>query len=129
MRLFGSSCGGNGYFAIWLRIFSRRSKHHAHRDLAHLGDLCRALGFFVGLHGQQIRLAVDNNGRTCSRCGSFSRLTWILQVLGLLPNRILAVWPANIALKKFAFLTVNMHLVTAVLYVVSLFPNSRCNTN
>jgi ACS family pantothenate transporter-like MFS transporter len=39
----------------------------------------------------------------------------IAQVLGLVPNGILAVWPASLALKKFAFLTVNIHLVTAVL--------------
>jgi hypothetical protein len=38
-----------------------------------------------------------------------------LQALGLIPNGILAVWPASLALKKFAFLTVNVHLVTAVL--------------
>jgi hypothetical protein len=37
------------------------------------------------------------------------------QALGLIPNGILAVWPASLALKKFAFLTVNVHLVTAVL--------------
>lgn len=43
-----------------------------------------------------------------------TRLT-MRQVLGLIPNGILAVWPASIALKKFAFLTVNIHLVTAVL--------------
>lgn len=32
------------------RILGRRSKHNAHRHLAHLGDLCCTLGFPVGLH-------------------------------------------------------------------------------
>jgi ACS family pantothenate transporter-like MFS transporter len=49
----------------------------------------------------------------------------MLQVLGLLPNGILAVWPASIALKKFAFLTVNMHLVTAVLYIIPQYSTEQ----
>jgi hypothetical protein len=37
------------------------------------------------------------------------------RTLGLIPNEILAVWPASLALKKFAFFTVKIRLVTAVL--------------
>lgn len=48
-----------------------------------------------------------------------------LQILTLLPNGILAVWPSSLALKEFAFLTVNIHLMTAVLYVFCLFGNIR----
>ena len=54
------------------RILGRRSKHHAHRHLADLSDLCRTLGLFVGLHGQQIRLAVDTNGKPCKSCNALT---------------------------------------------------------
>lgn len=51
----------------------------------------------------------------CVNANQLSMWLTFLQMLGLVPNGILAVWPASIALKKFAFLTVNVHLVTAVL--------------
>lgn len=66
-------------------------------------------------------MAIDTNGKTAVLVAPRLGLLCLLQVIGLLPNGILAVWPASIALKKFAFLTVNMHLVTAVLYVVLCF--------
>lgn len=37
------------------------------------------------------------------------------QVFGLLPNGILAFWPESLRLKEFAFLTVAVQLMTAVL--------------
>lgn len=37
------------------------------------------------------------------------------QIWGLIPNGILAVWPHSLALKEFAFLTIGMQLMTAVL--------------
>ena len=58
------------------RILGRRSKHHAHRHLAHLGDLCCTLGFPVGLYGQPIRLAVDTNGKNGNAGDTLSWLTW-----------------------------------------------------
>jgi hypothetical protein len=41
------------------------------------------------------------------------------KILGLIPNGILAAWPSSIPLKEFAFLTTNVQLMTAVLYVES----------
>lgn len=37
------------------------------------------------------------------------------QIFGLLPNGILAFWPESLRLKEFAFLTVAVQLMTAVL--------------
>ncbi|EAA59403.1 hypothetical protein AN4142.2 [Aspergillus nidulans FGSC A4] len=37
-------------------------------------------------------------------------------VYGLLPNGILAFWPASLALKEFAFLIIGVQLMTAVFY-------------
>ncbi len=36
------------------------------------------------------------------------------QIYGLIPNGILAFWPASIPLKEFAFLTIAVQLMTAV---------------
>lgn len=37
------------------------------------------------------------------------------QIYGLVPNGILAFWPASVALKEFAFLTCGVQLMTAVM--------------
>lgn len=39
----------------------------------------------------------------------------VIQLLTTIPNGILAVWPSSVSLKEFAMLTVNVHLMTAVL--------------
>ena len=46
-----------------------------------------------------------------------SRFIWIMIPLayGLVPNAILAVWPASLKLKEFAFLTTGVQLMTAIL--------------
>ncbi|KAK0641429.1 major facilitator superfamily domain-containing protein [Cercophora newfieldiana] len=47
-----------------------------------------------------------------------SRFTWVVipLILGLLPNGILAVWPAGIAIKQFAFLTIGFQLMPGVFF-------------
>ncbi|KAK3356667.1 pantothenate transporter liz1 [Lasiosphaeria hispida] len=47
-----------------------------------------------------------------------SRFTWVFVpfILGLIPNGILAFWPASLALKEFAFLTVGVQLVPGVFF-------------
>lgn len=73
------------------------------------------LGIPVRLHWFQISLATDPNGESSSHAFLPTDMSNAVQVLGLVPNGILAVWPAGLAIKQFAFLTVNIHLVTAVL--------------
>jgi len=47
-----------------------------------------------------------------------SRIAFIVGplVYGLIPNGILAVWPASLHLKEFAFMTVGVQLMTAIFY-------------
>lgn len=47
-------------------------------------------------------------------------LAW--QIYGLVPNGILAFWPASVALKEFAFLTCGVQLMTAVMWVLITTP-------
>jgi hypothetical protein len=78
--------------------------------------LCGALGVFVGLYWEQVSVVGDSYGEDFQDFQDRTEdVANSLQALGLIPNGILAVWPDSLALKKFAFLTVNVHLVTAVL--------------
>jgi ACS family pantothenate transporter-like MFS transporter len=47
-----------------------------------------------------------------------SRFSWVIipLILGLLPNGILAVWPAGIAIKQFAFLIIGIQLMPGVFF-------------
>ena len=104
--LYGSSCQASGYFGIWLK-----SEHYSvvERNIIPTGtNLISA--FCVVLWG----FGSDATG---------SRFWFILGPLayGLIPNGILAAWPASIHLKEFAFLTCGVQLMTAVLCVAPHF--------
>ncbi|KAL4762845.1 major facilitator superfamily domain-containing protein [Aspergillus foveolatus] len=99
--LYGSSCGGNGYFAIWLKAenFSVADRSIIPTGTSLISAACVVLWGFLS----------DYTG---------SRFAFMLipLVYGLLPNGILAFWPASLALKEFAFLTIGVQLMTAVFY-------------
>ncbi|KAL3437832.1 major facilitator superfamily domain-containing protein [Aspergillus tetrazonus] len=99
--LYGSSCGGNGYFAIWLKAenFSVADRNIIPTGTSLISAACVVLWGFLS----------DYTG---------SRFAFVLipLVYGLLPNGILAFWPASLALKEFAFLTIGVQLMTAVFY-------------
>ncbi|KAL4789071.1 hypothetical protein BDV19DRAFT_395389 [Aspergillus venezuelensis] len=118
--LYGSSCGGNGYFAIWLK-----SENYpvAERNVIPITGTSLISAACVVLWG----FLSDYAG---------SRFAWILVPLvptyratsptesiiltdlidrGHIPNGILALWPDSLAVKEFAFLTIGMQLMTAVL--------------
>ncbi|RDW87461.1 hypothetical protein BP5796_03155 [Coleophoma crateriformis] len=99
--LYGSSCQASSYFAIWLK-----SEHFSVelRNIIPTGtNLISA--FCVVMWG----FGSDFTG---------SRVAFVLGplVYGLIPNGILAVWPASVPLKEFAFLTCGVQLMTAVFY-------------
>ncbi|CAI7579065.1 unnamed protein product [Penicillium pancosmium] len=99
--LYGESCGGSSYFAIWLKSegFSVVDRNLIPTGTSLISGACVVIWGFLS----------DYTG---------SRFAWVLipLILTLLPNGILAVWPSSLALKEFAFLTVNIHLMTAVFY-------------
>ncbi|KAL4965253.1 major facilitator superfamily domain-containing protein [Aspergillus stella-maris] len=99
--LYGSSCGGNGYFAIWLKSenYSVAERNVIPTGTSLISAACVVLWGFLS----------DYTG---------SRFAWILIPLiwGLIPNGILAFWPDSLAVKEFAFLTIGMQLMTAVFY-------------
>ncbi|EXJ77096.1 hypothetical protein A1O3_10254 [Capronia epimyces CBS 606.96] len=106
--LYGESCGGNGYFGIWLKSegFSVVKRNLIPTGTSLITAGCVVLWGFLS----------DYTG---------SRFTWVLVplILTLLPNGILAFWPSSLHLKEFAFLTVNVHLMTAVFYT---WANETC---
>ncbi|KAJ5185441.1 hypothetical protein N7491_006691 [Penicillium cf. griseofulvum] len=100
--IYGESCGASGgYFAIWLKSehFSVVDRNVIPTGTNWISAACVVLWGFLS----------DYTG---------SRFAWVLipLVLGLIPNGILAFWPSSVPLKEFAFLTVNMQLMTAVFY-------------
>ncbi|KAL3482084.1 major facilitator superfamily domain-containing protein [Aspergillus californicus] len=99
--LYGSACGGNGYFAIWLKAegFSVSQRNIIPTGTSLISAGCVVLWGFLS----------DYTG---------SRFAWVIipLIYGLLPNGILAFWPASLALKEFAFLTIGVQLMTAVFY-------------
>ncbi|KAL4811330.1 major facilitator superfamily domain-containing protein [Aspergillus unguis] len=99
--LYGSSCGGNGYFGIWLKAegFSVTDRNVIPTGTSLISAGCVVLWGFLS----------DYTG---------SRFAFVLipLIYGLLPNGILAFWPASLALKEFAFLTIGVQLMTAVFY-------------
>ncbi|KIH88853.1 MFS transporter, ACS family, pantothenate transporter [Sporothrix brasiliensis 5110] len=99
--LYGESCGGNGYFGIWLKSegFSVAKRNLIPTGTALISGTCVVLWGFLS----------DYTG---------SRFAFVLipLILTLLPNGILAFWSSNIHFLEFAFLTVNIHLMTAVYY-------------
>ncbi|KAL1641091.1 hypothetical protein SLS58_006364 [Diplodia intermedia] len=99
--LYGSSCQASSYFGIWLK-----SEHYSvvDRNIIPTGTnlisaACVVLwGFLSDYTGSRFAFVVGP-------------LTY-----GLIPNGILAAWPASIQLKEFAFLTDGVQLMTAVFY-------------
>ena len=77
------------------------------------------MGLPFGLYRQQICLGANPSGMTAFRipagCRIFTDDSIMRQIFGLLPNGILAFWPASVQFKEFAFLTANVQLMTAVL--------------
>ncbi|KAL4861798.1 hypothetical protein BDV12DRAFT_190839 [Aspergillus spectabilis] len=99
--LYGSACGGNGYFGIWLKSenFSVAQRNVIPTGTSLISAACVVLWGFLS----------DYTG---------SRFAFVLipLIYGLLPNGILAFWPPSLELKQFVFLTIGVQLMTAVFY-------------
>ncbi|KAL4879345.1 major facilitator superfamily domain-containing protein [Aspergillus karnatakaensis] len=99
--LYGSSCGGNGYFGIWLKSenFSVADRNVIPTGTSLISAACVVLwGFLSDYTGSRFAFVV------------------IPLIYGLLPNGVLAFWPESVAFKQFAFLTIGVQLMTAVFY-------------
>ncbi|KAL1595657.1 hypothetical protein SLS60_009346 [Paraconiothyrium brasiliense] len=109
--LYGSSCGASDYFGIWLK-----SEHFTvvDRNLIPTGSKLIS-GFCVVLWG----FLSDYTG---------SRFALVLcpLIYGLIPNGILAFWPASQGVKMFAFMTTGVQLMTAIFYA---WANEVCADN
>lgn len=99
--LYGSSCQESGYFAIWLK-----SEHFSVVERNIIPTSTNLISAFC--------IVLKGFGSDFTR----SRIAFILGLLayGLIPNGILAVWPASVKLKEFAFLTDGVQLMTAIFY-------------
>ncbi|KAL4915251.1 hypothetical protein BDW62DRAFT_203851 [Aspergillus aurantiobrunneus] len=84
--LYGSSCGGNGYFAIWLK-----SESFSVAD----------------------RNVIPTGAPLISAAGLRANAS---KIIGLLPHEILAFWPSSLALEEFAFLTASAQVMASVFY-------------
>lgn len=98
--LYGSSCAASGYFGIWLKAegFSIVDRNIIPTGTNLISGFCVLMWGFLS----------DYTG---------SRFAFVLLPLtyGLIPNGILAFWPASQDAKLFAFLTCGVQLMTAVL--------------
>ncbi|KAJ7670488.1 pantothenate transporter liz1 [Mycena olivaceomarginata] len=103
--LYGESCAATSYFGIWLK--SENFSVSARNVIPSCGSLINIVCIF--LTSNSVGFLSDLTG---------SRFTWVFVPLayGLIPNGILAVWPASVKLKEFAFLTGGVQLMTAVFY-------------
>ncbi|KAL5391420.1 hypothetical protein DPSP01_001289 [Paraphaeosphaeria sporulosa] len=99
--LYGSSCGAGDYFGIWLKS---EKFSVVDRNLIPTGSKLIS-GFCVVLWG----FLSDYTG---------SRFALVLcpLIYGLIPNGILAFWPASQGVKMFAFMTIGVQLMTAIFY-------------
>ncbi|KAJ7352251.1 pantothenate transporter liz1 [Mycena albidolilacea] len=99
--LYGQSCAATNYFGIWLK--SENFSVSARNDIPSYGSLINIVCLFLW------GVLSDLTG---------SRFTWVFVPLayGLIPNGILAVWPASVKLKEFAFLTGWVQVMTAIFY-------------
>ncbi|KAI0137121.1 pantothenate transporter liz1 [Xylariales sp. AK1849] len=99
--LYGESCQASGYFAIWLKAekFSVVDRNIIPTGSRLISAACVVLWGFLS----------DYTG---------SRYAFVVGplLLGAIPNGILAAWPSSVPLKEGAFLTSNVHLMTAVFY-------------
>ncbi|RMZ76783.1 hypothetical protein DV737_g4674, partial [Chaetothyriales sp. CBS 132003] len=99
--LYGSSCGAGDYFAIWLKSegFSVVDRNLIPTGTRLISGFCIVLWGFLS----------DYTG---------SRFAFVFGPLayGLIPNGILAFWPASQSAKLFAFLTGGVQLMTAIFY-------------
>jgi MFS transporter, ACS family, pantothenate transporter len=111
--LYGSACGAVNYFGIWLKAegFSVVDRNVIPTGSNLISGFCILLWGFLS----------DYTG---------SRFAFVFGPLafGLLPNGILAFWPASQSLKLFAFLTCGVQLMTAILWAacVSSLTENRC---
>ncbi|KAL7412555.1 pantothenate transporter liz1 [Mrakia frigida] len=99
--VYGTSCQASSYFGIWLK--SVNYSVESRNIIPSCGSLLSALCIFLW------GLGSDLTG---------SRFAFVFGPLayGLLPNGILAAWPASNPLKFFAFFTGGCQLMTAVFY-------------
>jgi len=99
--LYGSSCQASDYFGIWLK--SEHFSVTARNVIPSCSKLISAACIVMWGFGS------DYTG---------SRIAFILGPLtyGLIPNGILAFWPAGQKIKQFAFMTSGTQLMTAVFY-------------
>lgn len=99
--IYGSSCASSSYFAIWLKAehFSVTERNIIPTGTNLISAFCVVLWGFGS----------DFTG---------NRFAFVLGPLayGLIPNGVLAAWPASLKLKEFAFLTCGVQLMTAVFY-------------
>lgn len=98
--LYGSACGATDYFGIWLKS---EGYSVVDRNLIPTGTRLIS-GFCVVLWG----FLSDYTG---------SRFAFVVGPLtyGLIPNGILAFWPESLKAKLYAFLTLGVQLMTAIL--------------
>lgn len=106
--LYGSACGATDYFGIWLKS---EGFSVVDRNLIPTGNKLIA-GFCIVLWG----FLSDYTG---------SRFAFVFGPLayGLIPNGILAFWPKSEDAKLYAFLTLGVQLMTAILYATSSWYN------
>ncbi|KAF1956320.1 pantothenate transporter liz1 [Byssothecium circinans] len=99
--LYGNACGAGDYFGIWLKS---EGYSVVDRNIIPTGTKLIA-GFTIVLWG----FLSDYSG---------SRFWFVFGPLayGLIPNGILAFWPASRDAKLFAFLTTGVQIMTAIFY-------------
>ncbi|WRT66832.1 uncharacterized protein IL334_003795 [Kwoniella shivajii] len=99
---YGLSCAGSSYFAIYLKSTKRYSV-----------ELINILPTFISVIQAVTTLLY---GFLSDYTGSRFWFTFGPMAYGAIPCGILAVWPGNYNLKIFAFMTLGIQLMTAVIY-------------
>lgn len=99
--LYGSSCGASDYFGIWLKSekFSVVDRNIIPTGSKLISGFCVVLwGFLSDYTGSRFALVISP------------------LMFGLIPNGILAFWPASQGVKMFAFMTTGVQIMTAIFY-------------
>ncbi|WWC61462.1 uncharacterized protein I303_104046 [Kwoniella dejecticola CBS 10117] len=99
---YGLSCAGSSYFAIYLKSTKKYSV-----------ELVNILPTFISVIQAVTTLAY---GFLSDYTGSRFWFTFGPMLFGAIPTGILAVWPQNYEIKIFAFMTLGIQLMTAVIY-------------
>ncbi|WWD01769.1 hypothetical protein V866_008715 [Kwoniella sp. B9012] len=99
---YGLSCAGSSYFGIYLKSTKKYSV-----------ELINILPTFISVIQAVTTLLY---GFLSDYTGSRFWFTFGPMLYGAIPCGILAVWPENYKLKQFAFMTLGVQLMTAVIY-------------